>query len=123
MPTITIESLSNVLLDGASIGAVADTIANNPNLASDIQQALVKYEEAGASELAALRAIKGSLDTGNVEEAILKAKTITTEEKKTRLQEEIASKHEEIAKLTIAEVAVMPGELPDKPKNNLIPTK
>ena len=38
---ITIDSPGSVLVDGKHYGAVADTIANNPQLASDIQQALV----------------------------------------------------------------------------------
>lgn len=42
----TIDSPGSVLVDGKHYGAVADTIANNPQLASDIQLALVAYDDA-----------------------------------------------------------------------------
>jgi hypothetical protein len=47
MPKITIQSATAVLVDGQNYGKVADTIANNNQLASDIQIAL----EAWVSEL------------------------------------------------------------------------
>ena len=52
---ITLESPHSVLVDGNHYGAVADTIANNPQLASDIQRALVAYADAlRAAHFAAL---------------------------------------------------------------------
>jgi hypothetical protein len=55
---ITIESPHSVLVNGSHYGAVCDTIANNPQLASDIQRALVAYDAAlraeHAAEIAAL---------------------------------------------------------------------
>jgi hypothetical protein len=50
---ITIESPHSVLVNGSHYGAVCDTIANNPQLASDIQRALVAYDEALRAEHAA----------------------------------------------------------------------
>ena len=56
---INIESPHSVLVDGKHYGAVCDTIANNPQLASDIQRALVAYDEAlraaHAAQIAALK--------------------------------------------------------------------
>ena len=43
---ITIESPHSVLVNGSHYGAVCDTIANNPQIASDIQRALVAYDDA-----------------------------------------------------------------------------
>lgn len=42
---VTIQSPSSVLVDGVNFGAVADAIANNRHLASDIQRALVAYDD------------------------------------------------------------------------------
>jgi hypothetical protein len=50
---IIIESPHSVLVNGSHYGAVCDTIANNPQLASDIQRALVAYDEALRAEHAA----------------------------------------------------------------------
>jgi hypothetical protein len=50
---ITIESPHSVLVNGSHYGAVCDTIANNPQLASDIQRALVAYDTALRDEHAA----------------------------------------------------------------------
>jgi hypothetical protein len=41
--TINIIDLSNILVNGENFGAVADAIANNPGLASDIQTALQEW--------------------------------------------------------------------------------
>jgi aspartate aminotransferase-like enzyme len=45
MPEIIVKDPSSVTVDGKSFGAVADTIANNPNLAADIQRALDKWHD------------------------------------------------------------------------------
>ena len=50
---IIIESPHSVLVNGSHYGAVCDTIANNPQLASDIQRALVAYDKALRAEHAA----------------------------------------------------------------------
>jgi hypothetical protein len=50
---INIESPHSVLVNGSHYGAVCDTIANNPQFASDIQRALVAYDEALRAEHAA----------------------------------------------------------------------
>lgn len=42
-PQITVESPTAVVIDGATAGTVADSIANHPALASAIQTALVKW--------------------------------------------------------------------------------
>ena len=42
---ITVQSPTSVLIDDVSSGQVADCIANHPQLASDIQRALVIYVE------------------------------------------------------------------------------
>ena len=42
-PTIAIVDLSNVTINGANAGAVADVIANNPTIAPAVQQALDAY--------------------------------------------------------------------------------
>jgi hypothetical protein len=56
---IIIESPHSVLVNGSHYGAVCDTIANNPQLASDIQRALVAYDAAlradHAAQIAALK--------------------------------------------------------------------
>lgn len=40
MPTILVQSPISVTVDGVNFGAVADTIKNNPALASEVQRAL-----------------------------------------------------------------------------------
>lgn len=61
---ITIESPHSVLVDGKHYGAVADTIANHPQLASDIQRALVDYDkgvrDSHSAQIAALEAAHAS---------------------------------------------------------------
>jgi len=64
----TIESPSSVSVDGINYGAVADCIANNPHLASDIQRALVAYDDAQKSAHAdALKAAAEKLTTEHAE--------------------------------------------------------
>lgn len=59
MPKIIVQDLQHVLIDGVNFGAVADTIINNKDLASDVQIALVVWNDAqvasvkAASELTA----------------------------------------------------------------------
>jgi hypothetical protein len=53
MPTIHVESPSRLFIDGTFSGAVADCIANLPRIASEIQLALVAYDEALRAEHAA----------------------------------------------------------------------
>lgn len=55
MATVIVNSPNEVLVDGDAFGAVADTIANNPQLASDIQVALqARWDELLASSQAAV---------------------------------------------------------------------
>lgn len=55
MATVIVNSPTDVRVDGDAFGAVADTIANNPQLASDIQVALqVRWDELLASSQAAV---------------------------------------------------------------------
>lgn len=63
-PVVEIKSASDVRVDGKSFGAVADTIANNPKLASAVQRALVVWEAGLASQAKAdADAAKASADT------------------------------------------------------------
>jgi hypothetical protein len=65
---ITTESPHSVLVDGKHYGAVADTIASHPQLASDIQRALVAYDDAQKSAHAdALKAASEKLTTEHAE--------------------------------------------------------
>lgn len=55
MATVIVNSPHDVLVDGDAFGAVADTIANNPQLASDIQVALqVRWDELLAASQSAV---------------------------------------------------------------------
>jgi hypothetical protein len=64
----TIDSPGSVLVDGKHYGAVADTIANNPQLASDIQRALVAYDDAQkAAHADALKATAEKLTAEHAE--------------------------------------------------------
>lgn len=58
---ITIQDLQHVLVDGSNFGAVADTIANNPKLASDVQNALVEWDKTRTDTISA-RAVKAETD-------------------------------------------------------------
>lgn len=58
MATVIVNSPNDVLVDGDAFGAVADTIANNPQLASDIQVALqAKWSEIVSSSQAIVSAV------------------------------------------------------------------
>ena len=46
MANVVINSPTSVVVDGVDNGAVADCIANNPAIASDVQAALVVYDAA-----------------------------------------------------------------------------
>ena len=52
MPTVIVVSPSEVHVDGSNFGAVADTIANNPSLASDVQIALAAWWTAAQADFA-----------------------------------------------------------------------
>ena len=65
MSDIQILSLSTLTIDGMQAGAVADCIANNPHRASDIQRALVAYDE--GQKAAHADAIKNALEKLNAE--------------------------------------------------------
>lgn len=54
-PTITVKSPTEVLVDGSHYGVVADTIVNNPKLASDIQRALEEWQAGVDAEKAATK--------------------------------------------------------------------
>ena len=58
---ITITTVAAVLVDGKNYGSVADTIANNRQLAPDVQRALVAYEAERAAALATLSAHRDRL--------------------------------------------------------------
>jgi hypothetical protein len=69
---ITIDSPTSLLIDGIQAGAVADAIANNQQLASDIQRALVAYDD--AQKAAHADALKASAEKLTAEHAETLAK-------------------------------------------------
>jgi 1,4-alpha-glucan branching enzyme len=69
---ITIVSPTSLLIDGIQAGAVADAIANNQQLASDIQRALVAYDDAQKSAHA--DALKAAVEKLTAEHAETLAK-------------------------------------------------
>ena len=76
---ITIESPHSVLVDGKHYGAVADTIANNPQLASDIQRALVAYDDAQRAAHAAALEERDRIHAEAMQDAKDKADALRTE--------------------------------------------
>lgn len=72
MPEIAILSPSTLTIDGIQAGAVADAIANNRHLASDIQRALVAYDE--EQKAAHADALKSALEKLTAEHADALAK-------------------------------------------------
>jgi hypothetical protein len=54
MANVVINSPTSVVVDGVDNGAVADCIANNPAIASDVQAALVAYDAAKTAETQAV---------------------------------------------------------------------
>lgn len=76
MPNVTVISVESVLVDGEHYGAVCDTIANNPHLASDIQMALAVFIKAQKDEAEAAR-LKSC---GELEQDIEELKTKHAEE-------------------------------------------
>ena len=107
MPKIIIQSPTVVLVDGENYGKVCDTIANNVQLASDIQIALEDW----ASELTAdrdrlaklLADASAHFDNGDIEALKkMRAAALQTEDEK-KLAAALAKKAEaeaEIAALT-----------------------
>ena len=67
-----IESPHSVNVNGKDFGAVADCIANNPQLASDIQRALVAYDD--EQKAAHADALKSALEKLTAEHAEALAK-------------------------------------------------
>ena len=55
-PVVVVVSATSVTVDGVNFGKPADTIANNPQLASAIQLALEKYDADRSAALAAAEA-------------------------------------------------------------------
>jgi len=76
---ITLESPHSVLVDGKHYGAVADTIANNPQLASDIQRALVAYADALRAAHAAALEERDRIHAEAMQDAKDKADALRTE--------------------------------------------
>ena len=76
---ITLESPHSVLVDGKHYGAVADTIANNPQLASDIQRALVAYDDALRAAHAAALEDRTRIHAEAMQDAKDKADALRTE--------------------------------------------
>ena len=76
---ITLESPHSVNVDGKHYGAVADTIANNPQLASDIQRALVAYDEAQKAAHAARLEDRTRIHAEAMQDAKDKADALRTE--------------------------------------------
>ena len=76
---ITLESPHSVLVDGKHYGAVADTIANNPQLASDIQRALVAYDDAQRAAHAAALEERDRIHAEAMQDAKDKADALRTE--------------------------------------------
>lgn len=50
MPTIIVQDLQHVLVDGSNFGAVSDTISNNKDIASDVQRSLVAWQKTLSDE-------------------------------------------------------------------------
>jgi multidrug resistance efflux pump len=74
MPTITVISPSNILVNGIPAGALADTIANRPELTSDIQLALEAYDaQRSAAYQSSIASIGSSLDAAHEQIAALTA--------------------------------------------------
>ena len=76
---INIESPHSVLVDGKHYGAVCDTIANNPQLASDIQRALVAYDDAQRAAHAAGLEERDRIHADALQESKDKADALRTE--------------------------------------------
>ena len=74
-----IESPHSVKVDGKDFGAVADCIANNPQLASDIQRALVAYDDALRAGQAAALEERDRIHANAIQETEDKAAAIRTE--------------------------------------------
>ena len=83
-----IESPHSVKVDGKDFGAVADCIANNPQLASDIQRALVAYDDALRAGQAAALEERDRIHANAIQE---------TEDKAAALRTEIAALRAELA--------------------------
>lgn len=66
-------------IDGAASGAVADAIANNPQLASDIQRALVAYDDAQRAGHATALEERDRIHADALQEAKDKADALRTE--------------------------------------------
>ena len=79
MPSITIQSPTLLFIDGVAGGAVADTIANNRHLASDIQRALVAYDDALRAGQAAALEERDRIHADAIQEANDKADAFRTE--------------------------------------------
>lgn len=108
---ITIESPSTVFLGGAAIGSVADAIANNKSIASQIQVALVKFFDAKNQEIATLN--KRLADNEAYQkEALSRAKTVIDSGDFSKLPEVLGFaeknfKDREIEKLLAEEAALI----------------
>lgn len=89
---VTIQSPSSVSVDGVNFGAVADAIANNRHLASDIQRALVAYDD--EQKAAHADALKTALEKLTTEHAEALAK-LTAERDAAKAEAEAA--HSEVA--------------------------
>ena len=74
-----IESPHSVKVNGKDFGAVADCIANNPQLASDIQRALVAYDDAQRAAHAAALEERDRIHADAIQEANDKADALRTE--------------------------------------------
>ena len=79
MPSITIQSPTLLFIDGVAGGAVADTIANNRHLASDIQRALVAYDDALRAGQAAALEERDRIHADAIQEANDNAAAFRTE--------------------------------------------
>lgn len=55
MPNVIVNSPVSVTVDGTDFGAVADAIVNNPQIASDVQAALVAYDAAQKQAVATVQ--------------------------------------------------------------------
>ena len=105
MPTIIIQSPTAVFVDGENYGKVADTIANNKQLASDIQIALEAWAQekettlseitADRDRLAALLAdASAAFDAGDIAKLTAMREDAQKTENEKKLQAALAKKAE-----------------------------
>lgn len=121
MATVIVNSPNEVLVDGDPYGAVADTIVNNPQLASDIQLALaVKWAEIETSFSAQLSVESAAKSLAESDLALLKEAVISEDPARIKdaitphKEKEILALDQQIAELEAKKQALEAEEIKSK---------